>query len=1101
MVNCRPRSLSAPSLYERHLRKLLSRVMAGRARRMRRFGRTPHTAAEVFESRTLLSTFYVDSMAAPGGDGSAATPFSDIQSGVDAAAAATGDDTVLIEPGTYNENVVVNDSSGLLEIRGQVSPTAGVAVNGGGGDVFNVTTHSDVTIAGLDISNGDRGIVSVNGTGALTIDGVRARDFNRVGLVVDNLPAFTIRNSEVINGSYGAFSRFTPSVTIENTSLLNNRVDGGQFQHTTSLLISNVTASNNPQRGISVFPSTGTTEIVNLTAANNSISGLGVFNGRTDLIVTGGSFTGNAYHGIDSHSVTSATISDVFVSGNGAPAGGAQGGGAGIRVASDLSTAVVLIQDSLIENNAEGFNGGGGVLIDGAASGVIERSTIRNNSSAESAGGGVLIASTGSASVIRDSVIEGNSAVYGGGVFFGSGTAVGALTIERTTIRNNTAIGDSGEDFVPADGGGLFVRNRTLVVDESTVSGNAVGDAASADPASGGGIAIESSTVTLRNSTVSGNTAGVNGGGIAVHNGSGRTVTIYNATVADNHAGGLGGAPYRDTSADAVRIVNSLIATNTASASPDVSGAFIDFGSNLVGDGTGSSGLGGNLVGTAASQIDPVIGPLADNGGPTLTHALLTGSPAIEGVTYASNFVLPNDQRGVSRPQGNQRDIGSFEWIWPPQLTLTIRSTLLNETGTGTSTTGYVTRPSSSDLSAAVMVTLANGDTSELSLPASVVIPAGSTVSSFFAVSAVDDGIVDGDQVVAVTASAAGYTSGTRLVQVVDTTPPNTPPVANDLSATLDEDTSVNGAVTGTDADGDLLTYQLVSGPAHHFAFSFSSDGSFSYTPQGDYAGTDSFTFRAYDGTDYSEPATVDLTITPVNDAPYDLALSANTVDENVDTASSVLIGALSASDVDGDSLQFSLVPGEGDNSRFEISGNELRLRAGETVDYETQPAYSVTVAVSDGSVSVQRTFDVTVIDDPGAVTVDIVPGSDTNEVSKKFDVAFLSSSEFDATTRIDIASLTAGKTGDEDSLVRDRKTGAVKYRLEDVNGDGLLDVVVSVETSKTGMSSADTEILIHGTADGVAFEVADQIALGGGGGSTGGGGKGGGGKGNGKPK
>jgi hypothetical protein len=158
-------------------------------------------------------------------------------------------------------------------------------------------------------------------------------------------------------------------------------------------------------------------------------------------------------------------------------------------------------------------------------------------------------------------------------------------------------------------------------------------------------------------------------------------------------------------------------------------------------------------------------------------------------------------------------------------------------------------------------------------------------------------------------------------------------------------------------------------------------------------------------------------------------------------------------------------------------------------------------VAVSDGSVSVQRTFDVTVIDDPGAVTVDVVPGSDTNEVSKKFDVAFLSSSEFDAATRIDMASLTAGKTGSEDSLVRDRKTGAVKYRLEDVNGDGLLDVVVSVETSKTGLSSADTEILIHGTADGVAFGVADQIALGGG--STGGGGKGGGGggKGNGKPK
>lgn len=1098
MLSRRPQSVAAPRFYESHLRHLLSQVMAGRSRRTRRFGRTAHTSAEVFESRTLLSTFYVDSLAAPGGDGSAAAPFADIQSGVDAAAAAAGDDTVLIGPGTYNENVVVNDSSGLLEIRGQASPTAGVAVNGGGGDVFKVTTHSDVTIAGLDISNGDRGIVSVNGSGALTIDDVRARDFNRVGLVVDNLPAFTIRNSQVINGSYGAFSRFTPTVTIDNTSLLNNRVDGGQFQHTTSLLISNVTASNNPQRGISAFPSTGTTEILNLTAADNSIAGLGVFNGRTNLIVTGGSFTGNAYHGIDSHSVTSATISNVFVSGNGSPAGGAQTGGAGIRVGSDLSTAVVNIQDSLIENNTEGFNGGGGVLIAGAASGVIERSTIRNNSSTGSVGGGVLISSTGTGSAIRDSVIEGNSAVYGGGVYSGSDTAAGVLRIERTTILDNTAIGDSGEDFVGADGGGMFVRNRTLVVDESTVSGNSVGDAASADPASGGGIAIESSTVTVQNSTVSGNTAGVNGAGAAIHGGSSTTTTFINATIADNHAGVLGGGIYRDASAGAVRLANSLIATNTAASAPDVSGSFFDFSSNLVGDGTGSSGLGGNLIGTAASPIDPVIAPLADNGGPTVTHALLSSSPAIEGVFAASNFVLPNDQRGVLRPQGNQRDIGSYEWVWPPQLTLTIRSTLLNETGTGTATSGYVTRPSSSDLSSAVTVTLANADTSELSLPASVVIPAGSIVSSFFTVSAIDDSIVDGDQIVSVTASAAGYTSSTKLVQVVDTTPPNTQPVANDQAITLDEDTSVSGAVTGTDADGDSLVYQLLSDPAHHFGFSFSSSGSFSYTPKGDYAGTDSFTFRAYDGTDYSDPATVELNVAPVNDAPFDLALTGDSIAENVDTTDSVLVGTLSASDVDGDLLQFSLVPGEADNSRFEISGNELRLRAGESVDYETQPVYSVTVAVSDGSVSVQQAFDITVIDDPGSVTVDVVPGSDANDVSKKFDVAFLSSSEFDATTRIDIASLTAGRTGTEDSLVRDKKTGAIKYRLEDVNGDGLLDVVVSVQRSKTGLTSADSEILIHGVADGIAFEVADQIAISGGGGGKG---NGGGGKGNGKLK
>jgi hypothetical protein len=100
-----------------------------------------------------------------------------------------------------------------------------------------------------------------------------------------------------------------------------------------------------------------------------------------------------------------------------------------------------------------------------------------------------------------------------------------------------------------------------------------------------------------------------------------------------------------------------------------VSGDFTSGGHNLIGDGTGSTGfvngVNGDMVGTAANPIDPRLGPLANNGGPTQTHALLAGSPAID---HGDNTNAPaTDQRGVARPRDGDHngsravDIGAFE--------------------------------------------------------------------------------------------------------------------------------------------------------------------------------------------------------------------------------------------------------------------------------------------------------------------------------------------------------------------------------------------------------------------------------------------------------
>jgi predicted outer membrane repeat protein len=169
----------------------------------------------------------------------------------------------------------------------------------------------------------------------------------------------------------------------------------------------------------------------------------------------------------------------------------------------------------------------------------------------------------------------------------------------------------------------------------------------------------------LTNSTVSGNSAAQNGGGIRA-----AAVTLLNDTITNNSAHTGGGVFLADMGTSSVR--NTIIAGNFVDhggAGPDLSGAFNSDGHNLIGDGTGSTGFtngtNGDLVGTADKPIDPRLAPLANNGGPTQTHALRAGSPAIDAGDNAN--APATDQRGIARPRdgdGNgsrTTDIGAFE--------------------------------------------------------------------------------------------------------------------------------------------------------------------------------------------------------------------------------------------------------------------------------------------------------------------------------------------------------------------------------------------------------------------------------------------------------
>ena len=181
------------------------------------------------------------------------------------------------------------------------------------------------------------------------------------------------------------------------------------------------------------------------------------------------------------------------------------------------------------------------------------------------------------------------------------------------------------------------------------------------------------------NSTISQNYANTNGGGILKYGTSG-LVALYNTTIIDNDAdhdrdqlGGIGGGVY---SGAGVRfmVVNTLIAGNTqlnAPISDDCSGILEAYGENLFGD------LSGCTIPNAlnAGLISPnSTGPLQNNGGPTQTYALLSGSNAINstfdglGCVDENGVQLTTDQRGFARPVGVRCDVGAFEYSPPRYL-------------------------------------------------------------------------------------------------------------------------------------------------------------------------------------------------------------------------------------------------------------------------------------------------------------------------------------------------------------------------------------------------------------------------------------------------
>jgi hypothetical protein len=286
-------------------------------------------------------------------------------------------------------------------------------------------------------------------------------------------------------------------------------------------------------------------------------------------------------------------------------------------------------------------------------------------------GGGIFNADAGTLTIRGGSSVSGNTAVNvgGGGIY-----NVGSVLITDSTISGNTAnFGSGGGILSPGNGSVTLVRSTVGPGNTATVNG--------------GGI-YNGATLDLINSTVSGNTAGASGGGVHNINVPDNTsvTTLTNVTVTNNSAtAGAGGGLVDATPLPAGAPDNTIHLTNTiVSGNPNggdcvsFDGTFISHGNNLDGDNS-------CFLSAAMNDIpggNAGLGPLADNGGLTQTHALMTGSDAIDAgndavCEGADPPVDAIDQRGVIRPQDGdedgaaQCDIGAFE-LEPPVAALTV---------------------------------------------------------------------------------------------------------------------------------------------------------------------------------------------------------------------------------------------------------------------------------------------------------------------------------------------------------------------------------------------------------------------------------------------
>ena len=581
-------------------------TLPGSPDRIYAYGGTPQRAPPLFDFEEPLQAVVLD---ASGGPADIAT--------VDFSAPSSGASGTFSDSGTSTTSVPTNESGLATAATFTANQVIGsyvveASVGGVGAPAnFDLTNISWYVSTGGDDANDCQSPV----TTCASINGALAKPTFEAGDTV-------YVDSGTYNGTGSEVVLIDKDVSLSggwdssfNTQSGNSTIDGEGSRAGINIdwwITVNITHFN-VQRGAIV--NSGTVSLEHCTIRDNTApysNRVAVYNGLGSMTLDNCTVTENDVSGIDNmggtlilhQSTVSANDGHYGIRNEGSLtiSDSTISGNSAIGLYTGFSKGLTLNDSTVSSNMNGGIYSSGGIV-------TLNDSTVIDNVATGHDGGGIAVFSNGT-TTLNNSIIDGNSAGRGGGIFND-----GTLTLYGTTISNNST---------PGNGGGIYT-DRMLYLNNSTVSGNSASQ--------GGGIYGWGGTFNLSSSTITDNTATSYGGGI--FKGSGSDPNVKNSIIAGNSTTGVG---------------------------PDCRGTIISLGYNLIGDTSGCTfvPVSGDLT-----DIDPLLGPLQDNGGPTFTHDLPLGSPAINAGNPAGcedhlGNPLSTDQRGSPRVQ--RCDIGAYEY-------------------------------------------------------------------------------------------------------------------------------------------------------------------------------------------------------------------------------------------------------------------------------------------------------------------------------------------------------------------------------------------------------------------------------------------------------
>ena len=580
----------------------------------------------------------------------------------------TNGGTMTVMGGTISGNVANRAGAGIENAGGVVTLT-GVTVDdndiseasanpGNGGGLHS--GGGTVTINGGVFSDNDAtegGGIWANGTLIIQADDAGTSDDSDD--VAAEITGNTGTGDDATNGGGGVYVETGGAATITGALISDNAATGtagsggGLFVAAdASADVVGGTISNNlaNRAGAGIENAGGTMTLRGVTVDNNDIPALtaapgnggGLHSGGGTVTVLGGVFSNNdATEGGGLWSNGTLTISVDSLAAN-----------------LDADGAAQITGNTGRGNDAS--NGGGGVYIETGGVADLLAAMITGNAATgtSGSGGGLFVADSSSVTVTLGSISDNEANRAGAGIEVADNPETGddgddatdegpdtVLSLDRVTVADNAITVPN-----PGNGGGLHIGGAGSVsVLQSTVSGNTATEGAGIWAAGG-------STLAVDLSTVSGNAATVDGGGIYDNGGTASAdISLSSVTVAFNSAGTNGGGLFSQSGdGSTFTFQNTAVARNTATLGPDCFGMFESEDYNLV-----QFTVGCQIDGDTDNNVigrNPMLGPLADNGGPTLTHLPMAGSP----LTDAGQSAFDIDQRGEAREDEGD-DIGSVE--------------------------------------------------------------------------------------------------------------------------------------------------------------------------------------------------------------------------------------------------------------------------------------------------------------------------------------------------------------------------------------------------------------------------------------------------------